>query len=225
MRPIIWIRNDRNYRLAEHSVKLKNINVYNYKSMKHFLSDTSLEYVGERLKMFRKTLGVRQVDLAKEFSWSPQKWGQWENGVRNPNVSDMIKLAERYGVTLDYIYRGDMSRLPEWMDKKIREIAASESRDAVRVQFRFVLALILMRKRLLRYDSSAVEDGREVWQMTLLPEKSSHQVVNPQLSDNQIDGVSEQLGAVLHGDVGQWPGDTDDTGTPADPQESACDDD
>ena len=67
---------------------------------------------------------MRQVDLAEEFSWSPQKW--WENGVRNPNVSDMIKLAEQYGVTLDYIYRGDMSRLPEWMAKKIRELVVSD---------------------------------------------------------------------------------------------------
>ena len=99
--------------------------------MKLFLSDTSMEYVGKRLMIFRKALGFRQVDLAREFSWSQQKWGQWENGIRKPNVSDMIELAERYGVTLDYIYRGDMSRLPEWMEKKIRELAASDTRDGV----------------------------------------------------------------------------------------------
>ena len=73
-----------------------------------------------------KSLGMRQVDLARELGWSQQKWGQWENGKRNPNVADMIELAERYGVTLDYIYRGDMSRLPEWMAKNIRELAASD---------------------------------------------------------------------------------------------------
>lgn len=100
----------------------------------------------------------------------------------------------------------------------------SEEEEPVRIQFRFVLALILMRKRLLRYDSSAVEDGREVWQMTLLSEKSSHEVVNPQLSDDQIDGVSEQLGAVLHGDVGQWPGDTDGANAAVDLPESSGDD-
>ncbi len=99
--------------------------------MKRFLSDTSSVYVGKRLKMFRKALGVRQVDLVRELGWSQQKWGQWEHGVRNPNISDMIELAERYGVTLDYIYRGDMTRLPEWMEKKIREFAASDSRDGV----------------------------------------------------------------------------------------------
>ena len=95
--------------------------------MKRFLTDTGPEYVAKRLELFRKSLGMRQVDLARELGWSQQKWGQWEKGKRKPNISDMIELAERYGVTLDYIYRGDMSRLPEWMAKKIRELLASES--------------------------------------------------------------------------------------------------
>ncbi len=94
--------------------------------MKRIFTDTSPEYVAKRLQLFRKSLGMRQVDLARELRWSQQKWGQWEKGRRNPNVPDMIELAERYGVTLDYVYRGDMSRLPEWMAKKIRELVASD---------------------------------------------------------------------------------------------------
>lgn len=96
------------------------------KFMKRFLTDTGPIYVAKRLELFRKSLGKRQVDLAKELGWSQQKWGQWEKGRRTPNISDMIELAERYGVTLDYIYRGDMSRLPEWMARKIRELVASD---------------------------------------------------------------------------------------------------
>ncbi len=95
--------------------------------MKRIFADTSPEYVAKRLQLFRKSLGMRQVDLARELGWSQQKWGQWEKARRTPNIPDMIELAERYGVTLDYIYRGDMSRLPEWMAKKIRELLASES--------------------------------------------------------------------------------------------------
>ena len=76
--------------------------------------------------------------------------------------------------------------------------------EPVRVQFRFVLALILMRKRLLRYDASSIENEVETWAMTLLKDKSTHKVVNPQLTDDQIDGVSQQLTAILHGDMGSW---------------------
>lgn len=76
--------------------------------------------------------------------------------------------------------------------------------EPARVQFRFVLALILMRKRILRYEGSALENGVDVWQMTLLRDQSVHKVANPQLSDDQIAGVSEQLTAILHSDVGDF---------------------
>ncbi len=96
--------------------------------------------------------------------------------------------------------------------------------EPLRIQFRFVLALILMRKRLLRYDNSTVEDGVETWQMTLVREKTEHRVVNPRLTDDQIDGVSQQLTAILHGDMGQWAelpaeGESDATATPAENNE------
>jgi len=76
--------------------------------------------------------------------------------------------------------------------------------EPARVQFRFVLALILMRKRLLRYEGSKVEAGVEVWRMVLLTDRSEHRVVNPRLTDEQIEGVSSQLSAILHGDMGEW---------------------
>ncbi|MFH1107638.1 MAG: hypothetical protein V1790_00350 [Planctomycetota bacterium] len=76
--------------------------------------------------------------------------------------------------------------------------------EPARVQFRFVLALILMRKRLLRYEGSNVEAGVEVWRMVLMTDRSEHRIVNPRLTDEQIEGVSSQLSAILHGDMGEW---------------------
>ena len=40
--------------------------------------------------------------------------------------------------------------------------------------------------------------------MTLPGDHSEHRVVNPKLTEEQIEGVSGQLGAILHGDAGQW---------------------
>ncbi len=74
----------------------------------------------------------------------------------------------------------------------------------VRLQFRFVLALILMRKRKLRYDSSTDVGGREIWTMTLIKDQTTHEVLNPHLTDDQIEGVSQQLTAILHGDMGEY---------------------
>lgn len=80
----------------------------------------------------------------------------------------------------------------------------AEETEPVRVQFRFVLALILMRKRQLRYEGSATEDGAEIWRMVLLCDQSAHRVVNPRLNDREIDEVSRQLGGILHSDMHRW---------------------
>ncbi len=97
--------------------------------------------------------------------------------------------------------------------------------ELVRVQFRFVLALILMRKRLIKYDGTKTEGDVETWRMILVSDKSVHEIVNPQLTDDQIEGVSEQLTAILHGDMGEWveQADDGDADSRADGQDDATD--
>jgi hypothetical protein len=83
--------------------------------------------------------------------------------------------------------------------------------EASRIQLRFVLALILMRKRLIRYeDTRHDDDGGETWHMRLAKEGTVHRVVNPRLSDEQIESVSRQLGVILSDDAGTF----DDDATP-----------
>jgi hypothetical protein len=76
----------------------------------------------------------------------------------------------------------------------------AEDQEPAKQQFRFVLALMLMRKRLLRYVKSANVDGVETWTMLLTRDDSVLEVVNPHLGDEEIESVSEQLTAILHGD-------------------------
>lgn len=92
-------------------------------------------------------------------------------------------------------------------------VRLADETELLRQQFRFVLALILMRKRILRYDGSTQQDGSEVWQMTLMSDQSTHSVLNPQLTDEQIEGVSGQLGAILHGNPAPHSEDTVEPGT------------
>lgn len=68
----------------------------------------------------------------------------------------------------------------------------------VRVQFRFVLALLLMRKRLLKYETTNRTEAAETWIMRLVKDQSMHAVQNPRMTDEQITAVSQELGAVLH---------------------------
>lgn len=70
-----------------------------------------------------------------------------------------------------------------------------------KINFRFVLALVLMRKRRLKYDSSRIEDGREIWQLRTAGEKELVEVANPNLDDEQIEQLTSQIGKILQTDL------------------------
>jgi hypothetical protein len=76
------------------------------------------------------------------------------------------------------------------------------SDEPARVQFRFVLALILMRKKRLVYDASEpAGDGQDVWTMHFRGSDQSCQVIDPHLEEEQIHQVSRQLGDILEADL------------------------
>lgn len=82
-----------------------------------------------------------------------------------------------------------------------------------RQAFRFVIALILMRKKLLRYDKSQkLDDGTECWTMTpkldvtkghmgKWDEKNKLSIIDPHLDEDQIQQVSDQLGQILEAEL------------------------
>jgi hypothetical protein len=82
------------------------------------------------------------------------------------------------------------------------------------IRFRFVLALILMRKRLLKYEGmeeaeqqnggkTPQEGGKapEIWRMVPRGQEKPVHVVNPHLTAEQITEVSQQLSAILAEEV------------------------
>lgn len=72
-----------------------------------------------------------------------------------------------------------------------------------RVAFRFVIALVLMRKRLLRYVGCREEDGIERWTLQWKGAAPDDVVtlVNPGLADDDVRAVSDQLSEILNGEL------------------------
>jgi len=62
-----------------------------------------------------------------------------------------------------------------------------------RVNFRFVLALLLMRRKRFKLEESVVEDGDEVLIMRCTRSGARHRVVNPQLTEEQIEEVQDEV--------------------------------
>ncbi len=82
---------------------------------------------------------------------------------------------------------------------------AEDERDD-RVAFRFVLGLILMRKRILRFTGKVPGGaGPETWLMRQRgqdPEAESIRLVNPGLGDDDVSELTAQLGEILQGELG-----------------------
>ena len=70
-----------------------------------------------------------------------------------------------------------------------------------KINFRFVLALILMRKRILKYDETKNVDDQEFWRLRIVGEKQIVEVINPHLDEEQIEQLSSQIGEILHTDL------------------------
>jgi len=90
----------------------------------------------------------------------------------------------------------------------------ADADEGLKLRFRFVLSLILMRKRVLKYVRTIREGDREFWEMRLMRDKSHHCVFNPVLSEDEIEELSGELSAILHGHVTEIDATSADTDEP-----------
>jgi transcriptional regulator with XRE-family HTH domain len=66
----------------------------------------------DRLAKLRKTLRLSAAQLCRETGFAANRWSQYESGARPITLTAANKLCDLYGVTLDWIFRGDDSGLP-----------------------------------------------------------------------------------------------------------------
>jgi hypothetical protein len=148
--------------------------------------------------------GLKRLDVsmaAWEQNQQPVKlFSFWKTTVAPPNAKKKLFVDDDVLLNL-------LARL-------------ADTQQPQRLAFRFVLALILLRKKMLRYDGTVkkmvVVDGQEVerpcWRMTpkLDPSKGifgkwndavAHEVLDPQLGDDEIAAVTQQLGEILEAEL------------------------
>ena len=73
--------------------------------------------------------------------------------------------------------------------------------DQEKINFRFVLTLILMRKRIFKYEEAIIKDDKEIWRLRVTGSKDYVDVVNPHLDEEQIEQLSSQLGEIMQADL------------------------
>lgn len=59
--------------------------------------------LGDLLKELREDKGITQIELSRFLKVTRQTISSYENGIVEPNVGTLIKLADYYECSLDYL--------------------------------------------------------------------------------------------------------------------------
>lgn len=75
-----------------------------------------------RLKELRKERGLRQKDIADLLSITQMSYSYYERGLREPEIALLIKLAELFNVSVDYIIENENERLEKLTNDERRVV-------------------------------------------------------------------------------------------------------
>jgi hypothetical protein len=143
--------------------------------------ETGEEYYGA---LVESEEGLKRQDFCADY-WNehkPSVFCYWKTRLQHPDEKKKIFV--------------DDEMLLAFFERLAGE------REQEKINFRFVLALVLMRKRRLKYDSSRIEDGKEIWRLRITgSDKEFVEVINPHLDEGQIEQLSSQIGQILQVDL------------------------
>lgn len=56
-----------------------------------------------RLKEIRKSKGISQLKLAMDLNTSQNTISRYETGEREPGITELIKIADYFNISIDYL--------------------------------------------------------------------------------------------------------------------------
>lgn len=78
--------------------------------------------IGQRLRATREALGLTGTEFARGARLLQNAYSQYETGARLLTVSSAMRLCAAYGLTMDWLYRGEISTLPHSLAQKITNL-------------------------------------------------------------------------------------------------------
>lgn len=104
--------------------------------------DTST--VGGRIRFLRKAKKISMNELAEKILSKTTTISEWEKERNYPNAQALLRLSEYFGVSVDWLLKGDTSTKPldisicKDESKKVIELAAYEQTAATHVEMRLM---------------------------------------------------------------------------------------
>jgi DNA-binding XRE family transcriptional regulator len=87
--------------------------------------------VGERIRITRMAIGITQRGFAKPLGITREAQTMYESGARRPPWEVGVLMCDAWGLTLDWIYRGDLSGLSMALVERINKNLGKAKRRIV----------------------------------------------------------------------------------------------
>lgn len=75
--------------------------------------------LGEKIKTYRKNMGLSQETLAEKLLVSRQAITKWENDLGIPDVNNLKNIGKLFGVSVDCLLDNDISETQQVMKEEI----------------------------------------------------------------------------------------------------------
>lgn len=68
--------------------------------------------IANRLRVVRAYFEMGSKEFADQAGVPPKSYSQWESGDFRVSIDGAIRLRDRYGISMDFIYTGSLDTLP-----------------------------------------------------------------------------------------------------------------
>ena len=82
-----------------------------------------------KLRELRTSNGLTQNEIAVKLGVSGQTILNWENGIYEPKINQLIQLADLFNVTVDYLI--DREKTPSQVDIVCKELEKISKEDLI----------------------------------------------------------------------------------------------
>lgn len=83
----------------------------------------------ENLRKLRTDNSLTQEELSKKLNVSPSTISQYENGIREPGISQLINIAKTFNVSVDYLL--GLTNIKALDSKQVSDIAKKVVRELI----------------------------------------------------------------------------------------------
>ena len=97
--------------------------------------------IGSKIKAARMEKKFTQEQVAEVLGVSRQTISNWENGKSYPDIISVIKMSECYGVSLDYLLKGEekMSGYYDFLEESTNVVKSTGNRNKIIIILSYLL--------------------------------------------------------------------------------------